>query len=401
MKPKPRRVLLRRLLLRTNNNKRLWPALIALFMGTTLLLYSIILWTGFQDVLSGTYDKGSVDGTYLTVSKPVTTDKDILRQKQAIFTEREIRALSSIPVVEDLGVFTAGKFPVEVAFTGDKAQFATSLFLESVPQRFIDNKPLDWQWQYTSTEVPVIVSTEFLNLYNFGYAPNQGVPQLTQGTIKALEFDLIVGDSVDTEIFTARVKGFSDRISSILAPEEFIEYSNQRFAPGATQKPSRLILRVKDPSNQLFTDYLKETEYVVNKELLRWNRLRVVIQAVSLGVGILAVILLFIGASVFYLFAQLTLAQARKNLQSLIQLGYNPDYLKRFMFVRYVFIILDVMILAGIAAIIAQVRTAKFILSMNLHIATFPAWQVWVAPLVIFLVLVFFINRMIAKAVRQ
>lgn len=400
MKQKPRRVLLRRLLLRTGNNKRLWPALIALFMGTVLLLYSVILWTGFKDVLSGKYDKGTVDGTYLTISKPITTDKDILRQKQAVFTEREIRALNSIPVVEDMGIFTAGKFPVEVAFTGDKAQFSTSLFLEAVPKRFIDNKPLDWQWQYTSTEVPVIVSTEFLNLYNFGYASNQGVPQLTQGTIKALEFDLIVGDSVDKEIFTARVKGFSDRISSILAPEEFIEYGNKRFAPGVTQKPSRLILRVKDPSDQLFTDYLKETGYTVNNELLRWNRLRIVINAATLGIGVLAVILLAMGASVFSLFAQLTMTHARKNLQLLIELGYNPDYLRRFMFVRYVFILLDVMILAGIAAVIAQVRTAKYILSMNLHIATFPAWQVWVALLSIFLILLGFVNRVIAKAAR-
>lgn len=397
MKGKAHRILLRKLLMRPGGNRRLWPAVIALFMGTVLLLYAVILWTGFNDVLSGRYDKGDIDGTYLTISKPIPSSENITEQKQNFFSNKEIRAMSSLPVVEDIGFFTPGLFPVEVAFTGEASRFSTNLFLESVPERFIDDKPLDWYWQYSSGEVPVIVSNEFLNLYNFGYAPNQGVPQLTQGTIKALTFTLLVGNGLDAEEFTARVVGFSDRISSILVPHDFIAYGNERYAAGKTQQPSRIIIRVKDPSDELLVQYLKESKYLVNKEMLRFNRLRTVMQAATLGIGLLATILLAMGAIVFMLFAELTLARASHNLQLLLQIGYSPGFLGRFMYIRYVFILFTVMLAAGIAAIVLQVRTAKYILTMDLHIATFPSWQVWAALTVVLLALLLLVYRVVIR----
>ncbi len=398
MKGKSRRILLRKLLMRPGGNRRLWPALIALFMGTVLLLYAIILWTGFNDILSGRYDNGNIDGTYLTISKPIPSRENITEQKQNLFSNKEIQAMSSLPVVEDIGFFTPGLFPVEVAFTGEASRFSTSLFLESVPDRFIDDKPLDWYWQYSSKEVPVIVSNEFLNLYNFGYAPNQGVPQLTQGTIKALTFTLLVGNGLDAEEFTARVVGFSDRISSILVPHDFIAYGNERYAAGKTLPPSRIIIRVKDPSDELLVQYLKESKYLVNKEMLRFNRLRTVMQAATLGIGLLATILLAMGAIVFMLFAELTLARARVNLHLLLQIGYSPGFLGRFIYIRYVFILFAVMLAAGVAAIVLQVRTAKYILAMDLHIATFPSWQVWAALVMILLALLLLVYRVITRS---
>jgi len=272
VKQRPRRVILRKLLLRRRGNKRLWPALLSLCLGTAILLYAIILYTGFRDALSGKYDKSSIEGTYLTISKQIDAEQEITKQKPALFSNTEIRALGSLPVVQDIGMFTSARFPVEVAFKGDSMQFSTRLFIESVPDRFIDNKPLDWYWQYTAKEVPVIVSTEFLNLYNYGYASNQGVPQLTMGTIQSLHFTLNIGTGNNAAEYTARVAGFSDRISSILVPEAFIQYGNKHFAPAQQEpQPSRLILKVKDPSDDLLVEYLHEARYETNNELLRAN----------------------------------------------------------------------------------------------------------------------------------
>ncbi|MBZ0099884.1 MAG: hypothetical protein K8F30_12410 [Taibaiella sp.] len=401
MKQRPRRVILRKLLLRRRGNKRLWPALLSLCLGTVILLYAIILYTGFRDALSGKYDTGSIEGTYLTISKQIDAEQEITKQKPALFSNTEIRALGSLPVVQDIGMFTSARFPVEVGFKGDSMQFSTRLFIESVPDRFIDNKPLDWYWQYTAKEVPVIVSTEFLNLYNYGYAPNQGVPQLTRGTIQSLHFTLNIGIGNNAAEYTARVAGFSDRISSILAPEAFIQYGNKHFAPVQEEpQPSRLILKVKDPSDDLLVEYLHEAKYETNNELLRANRMRTVVYAATLGMGLLAVVLLLMGGTVFTLFTELTIARAQHNLQLLVQLGYSPRFLSRFIFRRYVFIILAVMAAAGIAAIYAQVRTARVALEMDIHIARFPGWEVWVALGAVTVVLLIFVKRKVDKGVK-
>lgn len=402
MKQRPRRVILRKLLLRRRGNKRLWPALLSLCMGTVILLYAIILYTGFRDALSGKYDKSSMDGTYLTISKRIDADQEITKQKPALFSNTEIRALGSLSVVQDIGMFTSAHFPVEVGFKGDSLEFSTRLFIESVPDRFIDNKPLDWYWQYTAKEVPVIVSTEFLNLYNYGYAPNQGVPQLTRGTIQTLRFTLKVGTGNDAAEYTARVAGFSHRISSILVPQSFIIYGNRHFAPQQQEpQPARIILKVKDPSDELLMEYLHEAGYETNNELLRASRMRTVVYGATLGMGLLAIVLLLMGLSVFSLFTELTIARAQHNLQLLVQLGYSPRFLSRFIFRRYVFIVLGVMIAAGIAAIYEQVRTAKAALEMELYIARFPGWEVWLALGVVTAVLLLLVKRKIDKGVHH
>src|SRR5690606_29569662 len=114
-----------------------------------------------------------------------------------------------------------------------------------------------------------IVSVDFLDLYNFGYAPNQGVPQLTKGTIQSLTFTLKAGTGEQSQEFTARVAGFSDRISSIIVPQTFLDYANNRFAAPQPkpQQPSRLIVLVNDPSDPVFTEYLLERKYETNNEL--------------------------------------------------------------------------------------------------------------------------------------
>lgn len=400
MRHKSRRAILNRLLLQAHTNKRLWPALLALLFGTCMLLYAVVLWTGFKELMGGHNSKTDVYGAYLTISKAIPASEEIHKQKPKLFTNKEIRALGSLPGVDDIGMFSRGNFPVEVAFEGGDELFSTNLFLESVPERFIDNKPPDWYWQPSSGEVPVIVSNEFLNLYNFGYAPNQGVPQLTSGTIKALSFSFTIGKGDFTEVFTARVVGFSDRISSILVPESFIAYGNEYYAVQKPGQPMRLIIRVQDPSDELLVNYLKGRDYVTNNELLRLNKLRTVLYAAMGGMALLAIILLVMGVTVFSLFVQLTLTRAAQNLQLLTQLGYSPRFLARFVWIRYVLILIAVVVVAAVAIVMAQVRTAKAILDVNLYIATFPGWQVWATLGVVFVSLVIAVRFAVNKGLK-
>lgn len=380
MKQRPRRILLHKLLLlSTSNNKVIWPALLLLCVGMFFVLCSIILWTGLRDVLAGKYEDDSIGSTYITISKDIPAEEKITEQKPQLFSPTEIRALASLDEVKDAGLFTSARFPVEVSLEGDSAKFSTSLFLEAVPDRFIDNRPVDWQWQSTTQVVPVIISTEFLNLYNYGYAANQGVPQLTKGTIGSLEFSLNVGAGEYRRIFKANVTGFSDRINSILVPTTFMEYANERFATDKIRLPSRLILEVSDPSSESFIEYIAERDYVINTEHLRWNRLRTVLNTAVAGMGILSLITFLLGCFVFYMFVQLTIAKASKNISLLLQLGYSSAFLKRFVYTRYVLLVAAIAVTAGLMAVVTQVRVAKVAVDMNMHIATFPGWEVWVA----------------------
>lgn len=379
MKQRPRRVLLHKLLLSGNRNRQFWPAVVLLCIAVTLMLCSVMLWAGYKDLLTGEYDNDSIGSAYLTISKEIPVDEKITEQKPQRFTVTEVRALNALPEVSDVGLFTAALFPVTVTLEGDGASFTTDLFVESVPERFIDNKPLDWQWESRNAEVPVIVSTEFLNLYNHGYAPNQGVPQITTGTIKSLEFSLTIGSGINTETFKARVAGFSDRISSILVPENFIAYGNKFYSDEQAVMPTRLIAEVTDPSANEFVSFIVARDYVVNKEQLRKNRMRTVVALAVKGIAALSCILLLFGCFAFYLYLANAFAKVGPNISLLLELGYSPRFLQRFLYIRLSLILLLVAIVCGVLAVIIQVRVAKYALGNELQINTFPSWEVWTA----------------------
>ncbi len=374
-------------------------ALVAVFTGTVLLLLSVMIWWNFKEVLQGKNDSDSLGSTFLTISKEVT-DENMGKPRTTLFTYTEIDALNSLPQVKDVGVLTSNRFPVYATLSA-RLGFSTEMFLEAVPDRFIDSKPIDWAWQPGSTRVPIIISSDFLNLYNYGFALSQGLPQLSKSSIKALAFDLVIGKGANAEIFTANVVGFSDRISSVLVPQSFIDYGNQKLAPEMVTMPSRLIVKVSDPSNEQFVKFLSSRNYTTNSELLRWNKLRRVVDAVSSATGLLAILLMAIGAMVFILFIELTVARAQESLKLLLTLGYSPRYLSVFMLKRFIPLLIVVLMLSGVVAIVAQQQASVWVKSMELQIAEFPGWPVWLALVVSIAILVLFVSRAVMVSIRK
>ena len=59
-----------------------------------------------------------------------------------------------------------------------------------------------------------------------------------------------------------------------------------------------------------------------------------------------------------------------------------------------------VVVVASIAIVMAQVRTAKAVLDVNLYIATFPGWQVWATLGVVFISLVIAVRFAVNKGLK-
>ncbi len=393
-----RNKLLRKLLLRNKKGSgRLWASLISLCIGTTLLLLSVMIWWNFQQLLNGREQNDSLGSTFLTVSKKVTQSM-MGNLQSSLFTPQQIDQLKAAPQVQDVGQLTANRFPV-YAVLNARVGFSTDMFLEAVPDRFIDEKPEDWYWQPSSTRVPIIISAQFLDLYNYGFAPSQGLPQLSESSIKSLAFELKVGPRGDQDVYMAQVVGFSDRITSVLVPQSFIDYGNKLYTGQTTTPPSRLIVKAKDPSDKAFGEYLEANGYGTNGEQLRWNKVRVIVEIVTAAVGLLAILLLGIGTLVFVLFIELTISRAQASLTLLIQLGYGPRYLSIFMMRRFFPLLIFTLIVSMGLATVAQYFSADFIKTQNLVVSTLPGWPVWAALGVSAFTLLVLVSRSIIKAI--
>lgn len=387
--------MLKNLLLNKSGSTRLWLAWSSLCIGTCLLLLSVMIWWNFQELLYGKTDNDSLGSSFLTISKKVTAD-NMSKPELTVFSPQEIADFKTIEGIQDVGQLTSNRFPAYITLNS-KLGFSSDIFLEAVPNQFIDKKPDEWYWQDKSRNIPIILSAEFLNLYNYGFALSQGLPQLSASTIQALSFDLVLGQPEQRETYTAHVVGFSDRITSVLIPQNFMEYANTKYGGGFQPLPSRLIVKLKDPSSKSFNHFLEQHNYTTNSEQLRFNKLRGVVEVIAMSTGILALILMGISVLVFTLFIELTVARAQQSLVLLLQIGYNPSYLRKFMMSKFLPLMIGAVLVACAIAIVVQFFASVFIQKMNLQLDTFPGWQVWiVATLTVVL-----LSLQVVRAVRQ
>ena len=399
MKGTPAASLLTRLILRRAGRSRLWAAWAALTVGLTLLLLAVMLWWNFRQILQGRAGDDSLGATFLTISKGVT-DATMGQGGATHFSESEIAEVRRAPQVEDVGALTPAAFQVASSIQNGELKFYTLLFLESAPDRFMDRAPEDFSWSPGQRTVPIILSRDFLNMYNYVFAPSQGLPQLSENTIKAIGFRLEVGSGAAQQSFVASVAGYSDRISSVLVPQSFIDWGNATFAAGGSARPSRLIVRAKDPSDEAFTSFLKEHGYTTNAEQLRWNRVRAIVQAVSSATGILAILLIGIGALVFVLFIELTMAKAEESVRLLLQIGYSPKALRIFLGRKFLPLVLGAIGVAAALAVIAQVVAAVGLRRMDLAVDWLPGGPVWACLALSAGGLVMLMQRSIAEAMK-
>src|ERR1019366_7959531 len=93
------------------HKSRLWAALVALCIGSTLLLVSVMIWWNFRELLYGKNQNDTLGSTYLIIGKRVT-EQNMGMANAIIFSQKEIDDLETAPQVQDVGVIASNHFPV-------------------------------------------------------------------------------------------------------------------------------------------------------------------------------------------------------------------------------------------------------------------------------------------------
>lgn len=399
MSNRPQQTLLRKLLLQAGGKLRLSVAIGTLIAGTTLLLLSVLVWWNFGMLLRGDSQKGNAYKNYVVIGKQVT-EYNMANVAGNTFSPQEVQDLHHAPQVQDVGEVIPARFAV-YAVIGGRLAMATDLPLESVPDRFLDEVPEDWNWEPCKRQLPVILSSQFLDVYNYVFAPSQGLPQLSRTSVKAVGLRLQVGGEQGTTL-SAHVAGFSEYLGSVLAPPAFIAYGNKTYGIGGTnEQPSRLVLKVADPSDTRFAAYLDQHGYTANPQNLRWSKMRAIVEVVTTATGVLALLLMGMSTLVFVLFIQLSITRAQQSLVLLGELGYSPRQIYRFVAGRYMPIIVGAMLGAMLLCCAMQLIAAQVAISSQLVLPSVPGLPVWVALGISTTVLLLLVSRSIKRAIRH
>lgn len=328
-----KRSVITRIIFKTHRPTQLLAAMLGCLVGFLLVVVSVQTYLNFQQLLN---DKSQTIGSqYLVLNKSVSISNTLDMSKSA-FSSKQIDDVRTHPSVVRVSTFTPNQFEA-IAFlelkTGDGsvASLKTDLFMESVEDGFIDVQTNDWGWSPSTTTVPVILPTDFINLYNFTYAPARGLPQISRATAELFSFKIILSDAAGPVTYTGKIAGFSNRITSMIVPSSFMQYANTRFAApqGSGSATYRLIAEVRPKQMAAFQDFLKEKGYETNEELLRSAKFSGLLQAILSIVFLLGAVMIVNAFVGFILYLQLTIARSKYELETLLRLGYRHRSLTR------------------------------------------------------------------------
>ncbi|SEA56785.1 hypothetical protein SAMN05192529_1294 [Arachidicoccus rhizosphaerae] len=318
-------ILLKKIIKKGAGRVRYVLAMVGLTVALLLILAAIQLQANYQQLLHGNNAQDSI-ANFLVINKEVTAQN----AGNTNLTDEDIADLKKQPFIQGVGVVTPSRFKV-AASGGSALPFYTDMFFESVPDQFLDISDKDWKWDDNSQYIPIVIPNQFLDMYNFGFAKSQNLPQLSHDLVKSIPIQIDIQTPQGQKSFLAKVAGFSDRISSILVPQAFMEWANQNFATQPPKGASRVIIRTDDPSNPALIAYLDSHHLSTDMEKTRFSKYRQIVGFVVQVSGFTGLAMFLFALLIFSLFIELTIASCREEIRLLVTLGAAPGQLSRFL----------------------------------------------------------------------
>ncbi|MBD5303978.1 MAG: ABC transporter permease [Bacteroides sp.] len=259
---------------------------------------------------------------YMVINKRITSQNTLGGTSR--FTADEIQSLESQPWVSRVAPFSTADYHVYASLSQQGRGMSTNMFFESIPSDFVDVAASQWQWREGSDEVPLIISKDYLTLYNFGFAASAGLPQMSEGLMSGIPLTLTLSsnDGERRLSFHGRVAGYSNRLNTILVPQSFMDYTNRVLGSGVSYGPSRLIVEVSKPGDVAIKEYLESHDYEVagDKTATTASFLLRLIVAIVMVIGVVITVLSFF---ILLLSISLLMEKNREKIHSLLMLGYD------------------------------------------------------------------------------
>jgi hypothetical protein len=374
-----------------NKSSRLF-SYAGLGIGVLLLLCSLQMFININQLLKDRNPR-KTGYDFISITKKITNENIA---EDHSFSPTEIEDLKKQPFINDATPLIANKFVVS-ASGGSTLPFTTDIFLEAIDNDFIDTVPPSFTWKEGQSIVPIIIASDYLELYNTVFAPSRGLPQISGSSVSALLVQLECTGVYGTQIFRGNIVAQSDRINSVIVPINFLQWANKNIANITGGNASRVYIKTTDANNVDFLNYLQANNYQVNKDKTKFGRVKQLLQAVVSGLGGFSVLIILLAMLLFSFYLQLMIARSKDNLQLLLTLGYSPGWLSKTVAKKWVPVYISIVIAALIATQIFQYFFQQSFLNGRDDLSVWLHWSVLAVAAVLILVCILVNYRLIRR----
>ena len=139
-----------------------------------------------------------------------------------------------------------------------------------------------------------------------------------------IQMDIVIKGNGRLEQYKGNIVGFSNRLNTILVPDDFMKWANSEFADENKPQPVRLIVEVDNPADDGIARYFQEKGYEAENDKLDAGKTTYFLRLIT---GIVMGVGLFISILSFYILMLSIFLLLQKNtvkLESLLLIGYSP-----------------------------------------------------------------------------
>lgn len=320
--------MLRKLLFRHQDKRQLIIAIIGSFLGMTFLITSIHYLIKVNEFGEG----ADILGPNTIIVQKKVTSSNTLNIAKTDFTPREIELIKAESFIIDVKPVITNNFDVSLE-TDDPLvpRFRTDVFIQTLDKDFLDVKSKEWHWDPKDTIVPIIMPREFLVMLNT-FASASGIGQVSDEVAKDIRFRFTLKSEDKKEWVTARIIGFTNSVSSILVPESFMTWANNRYAPGKENKVTQIMISGQESEFGLVENMLKTRHLESKNAQMVAGRLKSMVGTLILIVLGISVIAVFLSGLVLIQYLQLLLSKNTYEVRTLLRLGFHPTLLTKHFF---------------------------------------------------------------------
>ncbi len=329
----------------------------ASFVGMSIVLVAVQFYFDLRSVLGGT-DSGSIDFLpehNIVISKRVGV-RSALTGVAPTFNENEIEDLQSQQWCGRVSRFQASDFGVYGGVEFGGQSMSTAMFFESVPDDLVDVEAEDWFFDPKQPMIPIIVSKDYLTLYNFGFASTGRAPVVNESLISSLPLKVVLSGNGKRDVYPARIVGFSSWLNTIAVPQSFMEWAHVIYGSGVVANPSRLVVEIVDFGNPEVESYMEDCGYEIAGpqnalgQSAQFLKLLTTV-VVSIG-GVISILALFI----LILSLSLLMTKNRKAIHGLFMLGYTSWNIAK----NYIVMTSLIVISVGVTSVIVAAVVRNF-----------------------------------------
>jgi hypothetical protein len=382
--------LIRKLLFANQDKKQMFFAFFGVLIGFVFISISTHYLIQLYNL-----DKSSdiLNSNTITIQKKVSSSSTLSISNNT-FSKEEIVFYDNLSFIEKVVSVENNDFPVELKSDDPLVPyFRSDIYIQSIPSNFLDVKSTLWKWDKEDKTVPIILPRDFVYMMN-NFLSSAGMPQLSDEILKDVKFKIQLGNDYDNFQYNAKIIGFTNEISSILVPENFMTYGSEMFGEKMKKKCTQLMLKSKKGKFGLVEELIKKNHLEVKKNQLIEGKLKSMLTILLSSISFISLVVVILSMIVLIQYLQLLITKNAYEIRTILRLGYTIKSIV-IQYVLYVFLcFLIVMFIIILVDVFSFIQINKLLKTSGLVFESVSYLNV--VMVLLFLFLTIFISSIIS-----